>query len=263
MRKSLLEQLNEKKINYLEEFTRIYRILNHDDYSYEKLSKSFMNSRYCAYYEDLDEALFSLYENEIDDYAGQDNNVLSEINYTIQLSSNLTLNCFLNYLEFFKTLCYITNPTTSYLRQIETIVENDCAKLGYEFLYINDVFTVKLKNSTVKAVSSFLPESTTEKLEKFLTFRPSDVKSKRECIKSLADDVENICKTYSSIKEFDKLKHFIQCVRHSKDSPIKQFPFYYDNEEYWLDKIFDLIVGILAFVHSKEIVNEIISLESK
>ena len=85
---------------------------------------------------------------------------------------------------------------------------------------------------------------------------------KRECIKSLADDVEVICKKYSNIPEYDKLKQFIQCVRHTKDTPKKEFPFYYENEEKWLDKIFEMIIGILSFTKAKEIVTEIKKLEN-
>ena len=70
------------------------------------------------------------------------------------------------------------------------------------------------------------------------------------------------CKKYSNITEYSKLKQFIQCTRHTKDDPKKEFPFYYKDEEKWLDKTFEMIIGILAFTTTKEIVKEIIDLES-
>ena len=45
--------------------------------------------------------------------------------------------------------------------------------------------------------------------------------------------------------------------------PKKEFPFYYEDEEKWLDKTFEMIIGVLSFTKTKEIVNEIKKLENK
>ena len=68
---------------------------------------------------------------------------------------------------------------------------------------------------------------------------------------------------YSSVSEYKKLGQFVQCVRHTKDNPVAEFPFYYKDEEEWLDKIFEMIIGILSFSKTKTIVKEIVDLENK
>lgn len=118
-----------------------------------------------------------------------------------------------------------------------------------------------LKNPEAEAVSTQVNEDIRSKIYKYLMIRTGCVEEKRNCIKALADDVEIICKKYSTIAEYDKLKQFIQCTRHTKDALKKEFPFYYINEEKWLDKTFDMIIGILSFTKTKEIVSEIKKLE--
>ena len=72
----------------------------------------------------------------------------------------------------------------------------------------------------------------------------------------MADDVENICKKYNN-DPYSKTKEFLQCVRHTKEKQNNNFGFYYENEEFWLDKCFEMIVGILGFEITKSIVKEI------
>lgn len=119
-----------------------------------------------------------------------------------------------------------------------------------------------IKNPEAEATALQVKESIRNKIYRYLVIRNGRVDEKRECIKSLADDVELICKKYSNITEYDKLKQFIQCSRHTKDDPKKEFPFYYQDEKKWLDNTFDMIIGILSFTKTKNIVAEIKKLEN-
>lgn len=261
MRESLYEQLKKKEVSFIIEFKKIYNlVISSSDASYF-FSTSFKNSKFKVFYEDFNIALFNLFENDKNDY-GNIRNLKELINYTININSNLTLNSFLNYLEFFKTLLNFSSRFYDInASQIGSIIDLDCDKIGYKFKYDEGLYSVMLKNPEAESVAIRVSETTREKIYKYLLIRFGSVEKKRECIKSLADDVENICKKYSSISEYSKLKQFIQCVRHTKDSPKKEFPFYYVDEEVWLDKIFEMIIGILSFTKTKEIVSEIISLE--
>lgn len=206
--------------------------------------------------------MYKLFENDYE-YDTYGDNLDELIGNTLRLKSNLTLNCFLNYLEFFATLFlhndhnYDTNA-----KQIHLIILNDCERLGYKFIKDGNTVKTMLKNPEAEAVAIKAKETIRGKIYKYLMLRPGAIEEKRNCIKSLADDVEVICKKYSNINEYDKLKQFIQCTRHTKDEPKKEFPFYYENEEEWLDKTFDMIIGVLSFTKTKEIVKEINKLEN-
>ena len=184
----------------------------------------------------------------------------------IHLQADISLDSFLDCLEFFRTLLeYHSDYFDTNARQIASIIFNDCEKLGYTFKSDdeNKTFRVMLKNPEAECVALQVKKSVRDKIYKYLMIRCGRVNDKRECIKSLADDVEVICKKYSNINEYDKLKQFIQCTRHTKNTPKKEFPFYYADEEKWLDKTFDMIIGILSFTKTKEIVEEIKKLECK
>ncbi len=263
MRKSLLEQLKEKNMSYVLELRKIINLL-HESYSdaYSNYSKAFKLSRFSLYFEDLDSALLEIFEDK------NNNTVSDDVRYSIEITihsySNLTLDSFLNYLELFKTLSsYILSRTDANTIQIRNIIDNDCDLLGYVFVKDDDCYRVKLKNAVAEATKLSVKEETASKIDKYLMIRSGNTEEKRNCIKMLADDIEILCKQNSNIKEYDKLKQFIQCVRHTKEKPKVEFPFYYQNEEEWLDKTFDMIIGALSFTRTKEIVSEIIDLENK
>lgn len=269
MRESLFEKLKKRKICFVQEIRKINYLLT-QPYAgaYLFYSEAFKISPFAAYYADLDDAMRDLIEIDENRYLNLTYDFECIVDNIINSQVDLTLDSFLDYLEFFWTL-FNSNCNSRDLsanaKQIALIVFNDCEKLGYSFKNDNDnekVFKVMLKNPEAEAVALQVKENVKDKIYRYLMIRNGKVNDKRECIKSLADDVEVICKTYTSIKEYGKLKHFIQCVRHTKDTPKKEYPFYYEDEEKWLDKIFDMIIGILSFTKTKEIVEEIIELEN-
>lgn len=265
MRESLFEKLKKKEISYIRELNRIKNLLNESiTGAYLYFSQSFKNSPISVYYEDLDEAMLDIIEVDTVVYFYNRNSLSAVINNIIEHSAELTLDSFLDFLELFRTLSeYQSKYFNTNANQIKMIVQNDCEKIGYAFVKEdNNTFRVMLKHPEAEAVALSVKESTRDKIYRYLMIRYGRVEEKRECIKSLADDVEVSCKKYSGIAEYDKLKQFIQCVRHTKDNPKKEFPFYYENEEKWLDMTFEMIIGILAFTKTKDIVKEIKKLES-
>ena len=265
MRESLFEKLKRREISYIRELKRINNLL-YESYTttYQYFSDSFKKSPFNVYYENFDEAIYDIIETNTEVYRYKTYSISSIIDDIIECSSELTLDSFLNFLELFRTLGEKPNRYfDTNAKQIMLIVLNDCEKIGYTFVKEdNDAYRVMLKHPEAEAAALSVKENTRDKIYRYLMIRYGRVDEKRECIKSLADDVELICKKYSSIAEYDKLKQFIQCARHTKDDPKKEFPFYYEDEEKWLDMTFEMIIGILAFTKTKDIVKEIKKLES-
>lgn len=267
MRESLFEKLKRKDLSYIQELSKIYNLL-HQSYTstYSFYYDAFKQSPFNVYYEDFDDAIYDLIEINKEYYIDGTSDFRYLIDNIINYQADLTLDSFLDYLELFRSLIeYKSNKFDTNANQIALIVLNDCEKLGYTFKSEDNgkTFKVMLRSPEAEAVALQQKETVRNKIYKYLMIRSGRVDDKRECIKTLADDVEVICKKYSNITEYDKLKQFIQCARHTKDKPKKEFPFYYEDEEKWLDKTFDMIIGVLSFTKTKEIVAEIKNLESK
>lgn len=267
MRESLFEKLKKKELSFILELRKLCNLLNQSYTStYFYYSSAFKCSPYNVFFEDFNDALLDLIEIDKDYYLESTSDLWYLIENIINLQANLTLDSFLDYLELFRTLLeYKSRDFDTNARQIASIIFNDCDKLGYTFIKDakTETFRVMLKNPEVEAVAICQKTSVRDKIYRYLMIRNGRIDEKRECIKSLADDIEIICKKYSNIQEYDKLKQFIQCTRHTKDTPKKEFPFYYEDEEKWLDKTFEMIIGVLSFTKTKEIVKEIIKLENK
>lgn len=265
MRESLFEKLKSKKINYAAEIMKIYSLLkNYHVGEFYRISLKI--SDYSAYFDTFDNAVLEI----LSDEPYED---LLDLLTDAQLGeTTISLDAFLDFLEFLRVL-HFAGANSGFARdyidlnvaQTQTIIEEDCRKLGYCFKFDKREKTYKLmlSNPAAEAVAINSRKTTAELIYRYLMIRTGNVQQKRECIKSLADEVENLCKKYSSVSEYDKLKQFIQCVRHTKDSPVVNFPFYYKDEEKWLDKTFEMIIGVLAFTKTKEIVKEIKTLENQ
>ena len=265
VRESLFERLKKRKISYLNEIKRVYElIIEQGSTAGIYFEMALKTSPFCTSFNDFNSAMIKIFETT--NYFGETMESFDEILYRASFGRfELTLNSFLDYLEFFRTLLdFSSNYYDANVGIIKRIVEEDCVKIGYELVLDEGSKTYKtmLKNPQAEVVVLQVPEIVGNKITRYLTIRKGNIEAKRECVKSLADDVEEMCKTYSNISEYNKLKQFIQCVRHTKDKPNKNFPFYYKNEEMWLDKIFDMIIGVLSFTKTKKIVKEIIDLEN-
>ena len=262
MRESLLEQLKNKKLSYIKEIERIIGLIQVNDYQMQTLNTIFKRTDYSLHYSNVYEALSELFETQeyctFDEY----DNIESKISLCKSQGYNLTLNSFLNYLELLANLFLLCPDKTNInINQAGRIVANDIELIGFRLNKHGNYYRLILKDPETEAVASNLCQSTRDKIYDYLALRKGDVDEKRKVIKSLSDDIEVVCKTYNNVLEYSKTKQFIQCVRHTKDEPKKEFPFYYDDEEKWLDNSFKMIVGILSFTDTKRIVAEIIDLE--
>ena len=267
MRVSLFEQLKQKQLSFLSEIDKMTRLIN-DDYNLRnRLYESFKVSPYCVHYENYDDIAVALFET-VQNYGAYSNNIDALIANSLNINNELTMDSFLNYLELYKTLLNIKSTySSSVINQIKQIIDYDCKKIGYKFVFDNEsnTFKVMLNNPEAESVALEADEQTRDRIYKYLTIRSGSIEDKRNCVFSLYRDVENtVNKLRQNNKDFDKLGQFIQCTRHTEDDPIKQkqFPFYYENEEEWLDKLFDMIIGALAFTKTKEIAEEIRKLEN-
>ena len=265
MRKSLLVQLKASELSFIKELDTIYSLLKSDNYTYNYFYYSLKNSPYSMYFKDIDHGLYHLFKNNLGSYvSSNDFNYLDyEITNTINNYDDLTLDSFLNYLEFFKNLSNYKGEYRNNInvKQIIAIIENDCERLGYKFSKIGDNYKTILKNVDAEAVAAIVSKTTKDEIYHYLSIRPGNINEKRGCIKVLADDLESICKNDNN-PDFSKVKHFAQCARHTKDFPFKEFPFYYEDEEKWLDNIFTMMIGVLSFSKAKELIKEIKKLEN-
>lgn len=265
MRESLFEKLKKRKLTPIFELAKFNNLLG-EHRANKYYSTAFKASPYGVYSVSLDHAMFDIFESDNEYIQPFKYDTLEEmVQGAINEGADLTLDSFLDYLELLRTLSDLGDRLycDANAKQIESMVINDCERLGYTFRFDGDSKTYKtmLKNPEAEAVALKVEESTRDKIYKYLMIRKENIDDKRACIKSLADDVEVICEKYSSIAEYRKLEQFIQCTRHTKAKPKKEFPFYYEDEEKWLDKTFDMIIGILSFTKTKEIVAEIKKLE--
>jgi len=267
MRESLFEKLKKKELSFILELRKVYNLLHQaftDTYSY--YSRAFKCSSYNVYFEDFDDALLDLIEIDKDYYLESTSDFGYLIEHIIYIQANLTLDSFLDYLEFFRTLLeYKSHDFDTNAKQIAQIIFNDCDKIGYSFVFDENTKTyrVMLKNPEAEAVAIHQKASVKDKIYRYLMIRNGKIDEKRECLKSLADDVELLCDKYD-VKDFNKVKEFIQCIRHTKDDKNlqKKFPFYYKNEEKWLDNSFKMMIGTLAYKDVKDIVKEIKELQN-
>lgn len=160
---------------------------------------------------------------------------------------------------------YSGSMAKSCINQVKRILLNALNQSGYDVRYNSNDYSYECYRKDIKAEMAAANQSTStkDKIYNYLSLRDGMINEKRELLKSLIDDVEVFCKKKSSIKEIDKTKQFYQCVRHTKDSPKKEFPFYYENEEKWLDNIFQMVIDVLSFKDLCDRVKTVIDEENK
>ena len=247
MRESLFEKEKRKKICFEDEYNKIKKIIGSSEFR-EYLRTGFKKCPYKCLYATYDDAIKSIVF---------DDDVFID-----------SLDAFLDLLEFLRTLLvfididnlrkYGENCEYQSSIQLANLIDFDAEKLGYGFLpnEKSKTFDAYLKDPITESVALKANDLTKDKIYNYLVLRKGMVNEKRLAIKDLADDIENLCKKYNN-DPYSKTREFLQCVRHTKEKQNINFYFYYENEEYWLDKCFDMIVGILGFENTKEAAKEI------
>lgn len=276
-RLSLYEKFKLEKISYVSEIEKIYKIYtkshNAKFFFSIALKKSSFNYKFMDFESSMAEILEIninplLLKRKKNSFTIIENGLSNIINICHEYNKDLTLDSFLDFLEYIKTLESF-GPKKYYdvnVEQIIGIVNNSCKKLGYEFKYIENehYFYVMLKNSNAEAVSTFVEESTRNNIYSYLICRKGDLNNKRMVLKVLVDDAETLFLKLKDVKYIKKVKEFIQCIRHTKDlnnNKIK-FPFYFENEEEWLDKSFEMIIGVFAYNKLYDNAKEILNLQN-
>ena len=241
-RKSLIDQINSGNVDFHQSISICENIIN--DISYE-LNEAYRNSPFCVlgkYFNDARAYIVRSKKNEQD--------------------------TFLDYCELVLTVFHVhLTMHGSYGNDIlhaTKVIGNAINKMGWtiEFDKEKEVYISRRKDLKAEMVASTQEKSTKDKIYDYLSTRNGDVATKREMLKSLIDDVETFCKKKSSIKEIDKTKQFYQCVRHTKDKPKPEFPFYYADEEKWLDHTFQMVIDVLSFEDLEKRVKAIIEEEN-
>lgn len=242
-RQALIDQINSGNVNYRQSISICESILG--DISYE-LSEAYKESPFCV--------LGKFFSNAR--------------NYIIHSQKN-EQDIFLDYCELVLTVFHI-HLKIDYrykddILHVTKVIGSGINKMGWSIDYDEEKKTYVARRKDLKAeiIASVQEKSVKNIIYNYLSIRNGDIVSKRETLKSLIDEVESFCKKRSSIKEIDKTKQFYQCVRHTKDEPKQEFPFYYSDEEKWLDYIFQMVIDILSFEDLEKRVKNVIEEENK
>ncbi len=252
----MLEKQKNKTLNYFNEIKKIL-ILYNENYDY--FDTAFERTPFSPCFLNVDKMITQ----GILKYRG------TSVNFKNEINKSISLEVFLDFCSFFKTLISysVYSPIDEYIEKIAKIIDYDIDKLNYDFYFDTNeqIFKTKLKNPIADATTTFPKPQTSDNIYSYLSFKKGEIDKKRMWLKTLSDEIEYLCKDEDKeIKNIlSKAKHFIQCVRHSEDSDDlkKKFPFYYKDEEKWLDNTFEMIIGILAFNNLKKITKEIQNLE--
>ena len=184
------------------------------------------------------------------------------------LSDN-NYNAFLDYCELILTVIEKQYYNSSYNQkendQVYDIIITTLTKLSVVAAFNEEkkVFVCRKKDLKAEIVASNQPSTVKQKIYEYLSIRNGKKDLKRQVLKSIIDDVDSFCKRKFNIDEIKKTKQFYQCVRHPLDDPVKAFPFYYMNEEEWLDYIFQMVIDVLSIEDLEKRVKEIIKNEKE
>lgn len=222
-RKSLIDKLHNDKVDVNQTISLCVRILNEHHYCYDE---AFLESEYsilgiCFY-----EAYYSL------------------------IKEKNSINDFLYFCDLIITVLSNYNGRL-HIREAEQVIKilkNALNILGYG-IKMDERNCYKCYRLDLKSeiVASNQSKTVKEKIYEYLSLPKGNVSGKRETLKSIIDEIDTFCKNRTSIGSLEKTKQFYQCVRHPLDDPVREFPFYYKNEEKWLDFIFQMAVDVLAY----------------
>ena len=239
--KSFLDKLCERDINLSIEISKVYKIINSNNTLNSDLYFAFKKSKLAFSFADF----------------GQMYNEL--------ISRTNTIDGFLDFCEVFNHLwnVYDYSYCKTDMKQILAILNFDAKKLGYELIEKNGFPKYKLIDAETEVVSSSLSKNLQDKITDYLTIRNGDINAKRLCLKAIADDFDLIKNKLVYVKEFKKLSQLEQCIRHPKEEKMREFPFFFEKEEEWMDKLFKLFISAFAYNNSKEICAEFLKNENE
>lgn len=143
------------------------------------------------------------------------------------------------------------------------MIEMCISKTGHAFTTdAEGRYVLYLKNPEAEAVATMVEKSIATKIYDYLMIRKGNIKDKRETLKSLSDDIEVLCKKYKDDNVVSKVSQIMQCIRHPKEKMQPKYPFFFENEEEWMDKLFEMFMYVLSIPKTKKYIDEFKSLEN-
>lgn len=250
MRESIFEKYKKEKVNYKSECEKIRDLVNQYKLKFDSL---FSKSKVNYFGVNFMDAISAITKFDFGIVPSFNNGFEDPIN-----DNKITLNMFLDILEFCKN-AVIDYPTygNQCFVQLSKIVDINAQRLGYDFRQDYDGNEcLYSKNPQAEAIAILSPKTISDKIYEYLMVREGSVSTKRNCLKSLADDVEVICDKYNGDPKLKKIKQIMQCVRHPKEQMIIKHPFFFKHEEKWLDNLFKMFLYSFSFGVSSETIQK-------
>lgn len=250
MRKSIFEKLKERKINYLEEIIKIRDIVTEIGKEY-KFNNMYKESKLSYLGATINDAYASIMGIESFN-ADKTNNTLSYLG-----NIDITLDKFLDIIEFTKNVFLCYGDTTKLTVQLNSLIENIILVMGYTFkLNSDNDYILILKNPSAEAVALTVDVKISDKIYSYLSLRKGDIDRKREVLKSMSDDIELIRNENRDDKFISKVGRVMQCVRHPKEDKIKTDAYFFKNEEESMDELFNMFISVLSIYKAKNTIKK-------
>ena len=245
-RKSLFEKMKERKIVYIDEIIKIKNIISYFPTEFE-FKKIYKMSKLNYLGADMYEAYASIIE--IDSF----DNIESEYYLSHMKAGDITLDKFLDVIEFTKNVFIANVGNVRLVKQLDNLLENIISVIGYTFkLNSDDDYILILKNPIAEAVSLVVNEDVRDKIYSYLSLRNGDKDGKRVVLKSMSDNIELLREKYRGDNFIEKVGRVMQCVRHPKAKKIETDSYFFKNEEKSMDELFNMFICVLSSVKVKE-----------
>lgn len=245
-RKSLFEKMKERKIVYIDEIIKIKNIISYFPTEFE-FKKIYKMSKLNYLGADMYEAYASIIE--IDSF----DNIESKNYLSHMKAGDITLDKFLDVIEFTKNVFIANVGNVSLVKQLDNLLENIISVIGYTFKLNSDGdYILILKNPIAEAVSLVVNEDVRDKIYSYLSLRNGDIDGKRVVLKSMSDDIELLREKYRGDNFIEKVGRVMQCVSHPKAKKIETDSYFFKNEEKSMDELFNMFICVLSSVKVKE-----------
>lgn len=251
MRESIFEKYRKSELDCNAEFKKIRDLIKENEYIFnERYKKSKLS--YLAV--DIFGALQVIVGEPVEARGYFDSDPLDNIDISIDI--------FLDILEFLKNAIPCKNYSDC-AYQMFCVIDMCLLKLGYTCKLDDEGrLVLYLKNPEAEAIATMVEKSTATKIYDYLVIRRDNVEAKRTALKSLSDDIEVLCTKYKDDNVVSKVSQIMQCVRHTKKKMQPKYPFFFEKEEEWMDKLFEMFMYVLSIPKTKKYIEEFKSLEN-
>lgn len=266
---ALNEKLEKRKINLKEEITKINIFLFKYDIVNQEFCSNFMTN--------VSKPLFNLLDNKFGCISVYE---LSDL-FLDNLEKKNLLNKFLEYCDFYLMFykaylkyrhrniyypsSYENKPFEKFAKYYEKI-EYTLDKIDYQIIEKDTDFLIVPKDVVAEEVAGLDRYKDIKwRILEYNSYKTT-LNEKRAILDVLYTKFEgktkkNVISEQNAVL-YNELSGIIQCARHGIDSPkVKAYTFFYDNEEAWCDKIYNLILEAFLHMENKKIIKEILDLK--